>query len=135
MTLILFWIEYIMGIVCDRKPEQVSQGQDEGVYNWCICSLGEHERMEGEWQAYVQKGRAQEILISSIRMFINTQEWLDFSLEIMNMIDAVLVKGDVLNYTYNVKTVSGMGRGISIHSVVTCEVQLAGTWMKKKKVL
>ena len=41
-------------------------------------------------------------------------------IEVMNLIHLALVKKGVPKYVYNLKTVNGLGRGISDHSVVLC---------------
>ena len=45
-------------------------------------------------------------------------------MEIKCTIDLVLVKKDMLHFVQDVRAVRGMGRGISDHHVVLCEVRL-----------
>ena len=54
-------------------------------------------------------------------------------MEVKTMIDSVLVKEDMLKYIYHVKTVRGLGRGILSNSDVLPEVELMGTWTKRKE--
>ena len=48
-------------------------------------------------------------------------------MEVKNMIDLMLVKKDMLHFVQGVRTVRGMGRGISDHHLVQCKVRLVGT--------
>ena len=50
------------------------------------------------------------------------------------MIDLVLVKRDMLHYVHDVKTVRGMGQGLSDYHVVLCNVRLVGAWIKREVV-
>ena len=50
--------------------------------------------------------------------------------EVKSMIDLVLVKRDMLRYVQDVRTVSGMGRGLSDHHVVLYKFRLLGAWIK-----
>ena len=43
------------------------------------------------------------------------------------MIDLVLVKRDMLHYVQDVRAVRGMGRCLSDHYVVLCNVRLVGS--------
>ena len=52
--------------------------------------------------------------------------------EIKGMIDLVLVKKDMLHFVQDVRTVRGMGQGISAHHVVLCKLRLVGTWIKRR---
>ena len=51
------------------------------------------------------------------------------------MIDLVLVRKDILRYVQDVRTVRGMGRGLSDYHVVLCKIKLVGTWIKRSKVI
>ena len=48
--------------------------------------------------------------------------------KIICMIDLVLVKKDV-------RALRGMGRSLSDHHLVLCEVRLVGTWIKRKEMV
>ena len=45
-------------------------------------------------------------------------------MEVKNMINLMLVKKDMLRFLQDVGAVRGMGRGISDHNVVLCQVRL-----------
>ena len=49
--------------------------------------------------------------------------------------DGMEVKKDMLHYMQDVRTVRGMGRGLSDHHVVLCKVRLVGTWIKRGEVV
>ena len=51
------------------------------------------------------------------------------------MIHLVLVKRDMMRHVQDVRAVRGMGRGLSDHHVVLCNVRLAGAWMKRREVV
>ena len=51
-----------------------------------------------------------------------------------DMIDLVLVKKDVLCFIQDVRTVRRMGRGVSDHHVVLCNVRFVGTWIKRREI-
>ena len=51
------------------------------------------------------------------------------------MIDLVPVKRDMLRYEQDVRSVRGMGPGLSDHYVVLCKVRLVGAWIKRRKVV
>ena len=53
-------------------------------------------------------------------------------MEVRSMVDLVLVNRDVLRYAHYVRVVRGMGRGLSDHHVILCEVRLVGAWIKEK---
>ena len=55
--------------------------------------------------------------------------------EIKSMIDLVLVKRDILRYVQDVRTVRGMGRGLSDHYNVLCKARLVGAWIKRREVV
>ena len=49
------------------------------------------------------------------------------------MIDLVLVKKDILCFVQDIRAVRGMGRVISDHNVVLCEVRLVGHGLRGEK--
>ena len=51
------------------------------------------------------------------------------------MIDLVLVKRDLLRYMQDVRSVRGMGRGLSDRHVVLCKVRLVEAWIKRREVV
>ena len=51
------------------------------------------------------------------------------------MINVVLVKKDMLRYMQDVRTVRGMGRGLSDKHVVLCKFRLVGVWTKRREVV
>ena len=51
--------------------------------------------------------------------------------EVNIMIDLVLVRKVMLRYEQDVRTVKGMGRGLSDHHILLCKVRLLGTWIKR----
>ena len=55
--------------------------------------------------------------------------------EIKSMIDLVLVKRDMVRYVQDMRTVSGIGRGLSDHHVVQCKVRLVGAWIRRREVV
>ena len=55
--------------------------------------------------------------------------------EVKDMIDIVLVKKDMLHYRRDVRSVRGMGRGLSDNGVVLCKVRSVGTWIKRREVM
>ena len=52
--------------------------------------------------------------------------------EVKSLIDVVLVKKEMLKYVMDVKSVRGMGMGISDHYIVLCKIKFVGAWMEKK---
>ena len=54
--------------------------------------------------------------------------------EVKSMVDLVLVKKDMLHFVQDVRTVRGMGQGISDHYVVLCKVRLVATSIKRREV-
>jgi hypothetical protein len=52
--------------------------------------------------------------------------------EVKSMIDLVLVKKEMLRYVLDVKSIRGLGMGISDHYVVLCKIRLVGVWMERK---
>src|SRR5678815_1288391 len=48
------------------------------------------------------------------------------------MIDFVLVKKEMFKYVLDVKSVRGLGMGLSDHYVVLCKIKLVGAWMERK---
>jgi hypothetical protein len=52
--------------------------------------------------------------------------------EVKSMIDVVLVKKEMLKYVMDVKSVRGLGMGISDHYIVLCKIKFVGAWMGKK---
>ena len=55
--------------------------------------------------------------------------------EAKNMIDLLLMKKDMLRYVQDMRTVRGMGRGLSNHLAVLCKVSLVGSWIKRREVV
>src|SRR5678816_1653157 len=53
--------------------------------------------------------------------------------EVKSMIDFVLVK-KMLKYVLDVKSVRGLGLGLSDHYVVLCKIKLVGAWMERKVI-
>src|SRR5678816_3166872 len=49
------------------------------------------------------------------------------------MIDFVLVKKEMLKYVLDVKSVRGLGMGLSDHYVL-CKIKLVGAWMERKVI-
>ena len=45
------------------------------------------------------------------------------------------VKKDMLRYMQDVRTVRGIGQGLSDHHVVLCKVRLVGTWINRGEVV
>ena len=56
-------------------------------------------------------------------------------MEVKSKIDLVLVKKDMLRYVQDVRTVRGMGRGLSDHHLALCKVRLMGAWIKRTRVM
>ena len=54
-------------------------------------------------------------------------------IEVKSMIDLVLVK-EILKYVLDVKSVRGLGMGLSDHYVVLCKIKLVEAWMKRKVI-
>ena len=55
--------------------------------------------------------------------------------EVKCMIDLVLVKRDMLRYVQDVRTMRGMGQGLSDHHMVLCKVRLVGPSIKRREVV
>ena len=55
--------------------------------------------------------------------------------EVKSMIDLMLVEKDMLHFMQDMRSVRGMGRGISDHHVVLWKVRLVGTLIKRREVL
>src|SRR5678815_4748263 len=54
-------------------------------------------------------------------------------IEVKSMIDFVLVK-KMLKHVLDVKSVRGLGIGLSDHYVVLCKIKLVGAWMERKVI-
>ena len=50
----------------------------------------------------------------------------------MSMTDLVHI---VLQYAQNVRTVKGIGLGLSSHYVILCNVRMADSWIKRRNVV
>ena len=55
--------------------------------------------------------------------------------KVMNIIDLVLVKKDILRYVQDVRAVRGMVRSLSNDHVVLCKVMLMGAWIMRREVV
>src|SRR5678815_16083 len=55
-------------------------------------------------------------------------------IEVKSMIDSVLVKKEMLKYVFDVKSVRGLGMGLSDHYFVLCKIKLVGAWMEGKVI-
>src|SRR5678815_5157894 len=50
------------------------------------------------------------------------------------MTDFVFVKKEMLKYVLDVKSVRGLGMGLSDHYVVLCKIKLVGAWTERKVI-
>ena len=76
------------------------------------------------------------IYILSTEDCISTQvERSQDGVEIKSTVDLVLVKRAMLLYVQDVMAVRGMGRGLSDHHILLCNVRLVGTWIKRREVV
>ena len=46
-----------------------------------------------------------------------------------------MVKKDILCYVQDMRALTGMGKGLSDHYVVLCNVRLVGAWIKMREVV